>query len=335
MASLSPFPQVSNNYVSCHVLPGSRPSPTASVVSPVDASPLRLGGPTSAMPPLEQFIGKGQSKAQQSSRSFADTLKQTKGSRQADVPAYDYTVLQPSLVNDKPCLIISEGFHQRQVRSFSHALHGRIILRKGDRPHFAADLHVELQQLWKPDLSWEIIPLGKGYFTLKFSSAQDMALAFAKNTWKLRPGILHLQTWVPNFDPYKDSSTKAQVWIRVFNLPHEYWHPEVLSGIARHVGAPIVIDGLSAHASVGHFARILVEMDVSKAVPDFFDVKCGDRVFVLEFGYEDLPYYCHSCCVVGHATTSCRRSKEGMNDTEGQPAGKGTDPAPVQQHRSK
>ncbi|XP_057804242.1 uncharacterized protein LOC131019667 [Salvia miltiorrhiza] len=76
-------------------------------------------------------------------------------------------------------------------------------------------------------------------------------------------------------------------------------------------------------------------MDVSKAVPDFFDVKCGDRVFVLEFGYEDLPYYCHSCCVVGHATTSCRRYKEGMNDTEGQPAGKGTDPAPVQQHRSK
>ncbi|XP_057775323.1 uncharacterized protein LOC130994294 [Salvia miltiorrhiza] len=199
------------------------------------------------------------------------------------------------------------------VRSFQHALHGRLLLRKGNSPRFASDLYSELNSLWNPTCPWQIIPLGRGFSTLKFSASEDSANAFAKSSWRLSTGILHFQAWVPNFVPYKATSTLSQVWIRVFNLPHEYWHPEVLSSIARHIGTPIIIDVISANVAVGHFARILVEIDVFADVPDVLDVNCGEKVFAIEFGYENLPYFCQTCNVVGHDTNVCRRN---ISETE-------------------
>ncbi|XP_057774856.1 uncharacterized protein LOC130993836 [Salvia miltiorrhiza] len=247
--------------------------------------------------------------------SFVDKVK-GRVARPADVPAHDFSVLRPSLVDNKPCLIISQEFHQRQVWSFHHALHGRLLLRKGHSPRFANDLFSELNALWHPKCSWQIIPLGRGFFTLKFSSPEDSAITFARTTWRLSTRILHLQAWVPNFDPYKAASTLSQVWIRVFNLSHEYWHPEVLSGIARHIGKPIIIDGISANVVVGQFAHILVDMDVSADVSDVLDVKCVDIVFSIEFGYKNLTYLCRSCNIIGHATSTCRISNPEMNATK-------------------
>ncbi|XP_057802766.1 uncharacterized protein LOC131018045 [Salvia miltiorrhiza] len=264
--------------------------------------------------------------------SFADKLKARDGSpteqvsKPRDVPAHDFTILRPELVDLKRCLVLEPSFHQRQVRRFAHAVHGRLILRKGESPRFAADLWQELQQLWKPSAGWSIHPLGKGYFTFNFTTDEDRAAAFAKTTWRLRSGILHLQAWVPNFDPYKAHSTLVHVWIRIFNLPHEYWHPEVLSGVAREVGMPILIDGQSAQAHVGHFARILVELDVSADLPEALDIKCGDIDFTVKFGYENLPYYCFVCKVVGHISNECRRRKtttteEGFTEHQGRERG--------------
>ncbi|XP_057809021.1 uncharacterized protein LOC131023495 [Salvia miltiorrhiza] len=211
-------------------------------------------------------------------------------------------------MDDRLCLSIFSAFRQRQIKSFQHAIHGRVFLRKGDSPRFAADLFTELSILWKTSSPWQVIPLGKGYFTLKFLSPEDYALAFAKSAWRLRVGILFLQAWTPNFNPNKIVSSTAQVWVRIFNLPHKFWHPEVLSGIARHVGTPILVDGMSARASVGYFARVLVEMNVALDIPQFLDVKCDDDIYEIEFGYENLPYFCCLCSAIGHATDDCKLS---------------------------
>ncbi|XP_057803684.1 uncharacterized protein LOC131019014 [Salvia miltiorrhiza] len=246
--------------------------------------------------------------------SYASSLTQNI-MRSADVPAHNFTALKPSIVDDKPCPILSPQFHQRQTKKFEHALHGRLLLHKGDSPRFAHDLHKELGILWKTNDPWHIVPLGKGYFTMRFSSALDFAVANGKPSWRLLSGMLRLQAWVPLFDPYKATAILAQVWIRIFHLPYEFWHPEVISGIALHVGAPIKIDAQSANAFVGHFARVLIEMDITAEVPDYIDVKCGDRSFEVEFGYENLPYYCHSCHIIGHTTNDCRKSSSVENNS--------------------
>ncbi|XP_057792272.1 uncharacterized protein LOC131009081 [Salvia miltiorrhiza] len=209
------------------------------------------------------------------------------------------------MLADRPCLTLSSSFRQRQIKTFQFSLHGRMFLKKGEAPRFAADLFAELSAVWKPNSAWEVIPLGKGYFTLKFTSPEDFAVAFSKSAWRLRVGILFLQAWTPNFNPNKLESSTTQVWVRIFNLPHEFWHPEVLVGIAKHVGTPLLVDGLSARALVGYFARVLVEMNLALPIPDSIDVQCDEDIFEIEFKYEDLPSFCRLCSTLGHSTESC------------------------------
>ncbi|XP_057771048.1 uncharacterized protein LOC130990832 [Salvia miltiorrhiza] len=170
--------------------------------------------------------------------------------------------------------------------------------------------------LWKTSDAIRVVPLGKGFFSIIFVNESELATAKSRATWKLSKGIIRIREWVPDFDSYKESSALSQVWLRIYYLPHEYWHPEVIIGIARYVGLPIKLDGFAFAGHVGHFARVLVDMDVSKPIPETLTVDKGTRSFEVEFVYENLPHFCGYCKLAGHNIAQCRRKKQQDNNTE-------------------
>ncbi|XP_057808795.1 uncharacterized protein LOC131023267 [Salvia miltiorrhiza] len=136
---------------------------------------------------------------------------------------------------------------------------------------------------------------------------EDKAAAKAKLLWELSVGTIRLRDWVRYFDPYKESSSIAQVWVRIYYLPVEFWHPEVISGIGRWLGQPLKIDGTSMTEDVGHFVRMLVEIDLAQPLPETMNIDGGDYTFAVEFSYEYLPLFCTRCKITGHAVDKCRR----------------------------
>lgn len=58
------------------------------------------------------------------------------------------------------------------------------------------------------------------------------------------------------------------IWIHLIDLQHEYWQDQMLFEIASVVGTPSTLDGPTQNMIFGHYARILVDMDLSKC---FFD----------------------------------------------------------------
>lgn len=108
-----------------------------------------------------------------------------------------------------------------------------------------------------------MVSLGKGYYNFQFDAQGDRNRAWSRRTWNISPGVLRLQQWVPDFNPYKIKSTVAQVWIRIYELSLEYWHYPIIMGIAKAVGNPIKIDENSMSGRYGHYVRVLVEMDLS------------------------------------------------------------------------
>ncbi|XP_057789149.1 uncharacterized protein LOC131006012 [Salvia miltiorrhiza] len=155
--------------------------------------------------------------------------------------------------------------------------------------------------------------MGRGFYTLKFIDKEDKATAKRHVIWDLPAGSIRLRDWVRYFNPYKESSPLAQVWVRVYYLPVEFWHPEVLSGIGRWLGQPLKIDGMSIDDEVAHFARILVEIDLSQPLPEFMTIDGGEYFFNIEFSYEYIPLYCTICKITGHSPDKCRRGKTGKN----------------------
>lgn len=58
---------------------------------------------------------------------------------------------------------------------------------------------------------------------------------------------------------YRIRTSVAQLWIRIYELSLEYWHPSMIFGIARAVGKPLKIDDRSLCGIYGHYVRVQVE----------------------------------------------------------------------------
>ncbi|XP_057803432.1 uncharacterized protein LOC131018743 [Salvia miltiorrhiza] len=241
--------------------------------------------------------------------SYSNKVQQST-TKPADVLAQDYCSLHPFKKNDHLHFDIPDDLYNQQLKRFSLALHARIILQKGESPRFAEDIKKELQQRWGISAPWQIIPLGKGFFTLRFSGESDLAKAKSKAFWKLKTGILKIREWVPLFNPYKETAALSQVWLQIYYLPHELWHPDIISGLARSAGTPIKIDGSTFLGAVGHYARVLIEMDVTKDIVYNLTVNRGSASFEIEFVYENIPYFCGICRKVGHSADKCRKNSE-------------------------
>jgi len=62
---------------------------------------------------------------------------------------------------------------------------------------------------------------------------------------------------------YSQRLTHTQVWIRLLNLPLEYWLERTLLEIAGAIGTPLIIDAATQKRTFGHYARVLVDIDFS------------------------------------------------------------------------
>ena len=76
--------------------------------------------------------------------------------------------------------------------------------------------------------------------------------------------------------------------------------------IASTVGTPIDIDGLTRYLTFGHYARILVDIDLSKRAYDEVLVERDGFAFKVEVQYERRPLFCHHCYSIGHNVSTCR-----------------------------
>ena len=150
------------------------------------------------------------------------------------------------------------------------------------------------------------MPLGKGYYDFLFESADDFRKIWAAGTVNLKPGLLRFSQWTKDFKYQTQKQTHVTIWIRLMELPQEYWRERTLKEIASVVGTPIDIDGPTRNCTFGHYARILVDMDLSKRTYEEILVQREGFAFKVEVQYERLPLFCQHCYYIGHNVSSCR-----------------------------
>ncbi|KEH35128.1 DUF4283 domain protein [Medicago truncatula] len=136
--------------------------------------------------------------------------------------------------------------------------------------------------------AWSMTTLGRGYYEFFFSSQKDMCMTWAMGTINLKLGVLRLFEWEKDFNMHKQCNTHAQVWIRILELPQEYWMDRTLREIASDLGTPLLIDSATSKRIYGHYARILVDMDFSRQIFHEITVEREGYAFQVEVAYEWL-----------------------------------------------
>lgn len=75
---------------------------------------------------------------------------------------------------------------------------------------------------------------------------------------------LTVRQWQSNFHPKIASIDKVLIWIRIPNLPIEYYDKNFLLRLGSCIGRPIKVDEATLQVARGKYARIYVEVDLSQ-----------------------------------------------------------------------
>ena len=85
--------------------------------------------------------------------------------------------------------------------------------------------------------------------------------------------------WHKDFNPFTESFNKIPIWVCLPNLPIHLWLDSVLEAIGGALGDFQIVDSATSDILHSTFARILVEMDVSKGLLEIIYLKLPQGIW--------------------------------------------------------
>ncbi|KAL8465781.1 hypothetical protein ACS0TY_035037 [Phlomoides rotata] len=228
--------------------------------------------------------------------------KAVPGHKLEDISTESLQAMKPVRKGMYLTVTVDENLYKDGVSELWDTLVGRIIHVRGDKPLPHDALIKMLGDMWEIRTSWSLIPLGEGYYSIRFSCDEDRERIYARRSWQIKPGLLRLQCWVPDFNPFRVNTSVVQAWIRILELPLEYWNKHIIIALASAVGTVIKIDERTMNRTMGRFARVLVELDLKHDREETLMFEREGHCSFVSVQYERLLKFCKFCSVIGHAT---------------------------------
>ncbi|GLJ17938.1 hypothetical protein SUGI_0314620 [Cryptomeria japonica] len=118
---------------------------------------------------------------------------------------------------------------------------------------------------------------------------------------------LYIQKWYRNFNPLKMEPYEKPRWIRLNNLPMEYWSEEALEKIGRSMGTLMEIDAKIATRNVYLYARM--KLAAVRRIPQLIKLRSHDMEWLQAIEIEEEKYFCSICERRNHDSDKCRNNK--------------------------
>lgn len=146
-----------------------------------------------------------------------------------------------------------------------------------------------------------LIDLENNFFIVKFLLDEDMKYVLTGGPWQIAGQYVTTQRWKPGFDPKEEKITHMTAWVRINGLNVEFFRFDVLERIGNLIGNTVKVDSHTMSQSRGKFARICIELDISKPLTPFIEVE-GRTYGVV---YEGIHLICFECGCYGHGRDNC------------------------------
>ena len=197
--------------------------------------------------------------------------------------------------------LIAVKFSKDQKRRFRSPWSKALIVKVFGRSVGFSFLHSRLMSLWKPVGKIDCVGLGNEFVSVRFALKEDCEAVLRNGPWFIGGNFLSIRPWVPDFNPSEASIASVAVWVRLTELPIEYYNVEALQIIGNAIGRVLRIDTHTANESRGRFARLCIQVDIEK--PLITALLIGGRE--KHVSYEGIQRLCFSCGRIGHRRESC------------------------------
>ncbi|CAI9274210.1 unnamed protein product [Lactuca saligna] len=170
--------------------------------------------------------------------------------------------------------------------------------------------------MWRKYGLEEVMVNDEGIYFFRFSSEQGLLSVLEGGVWMIFDSALIIRRWTTGVSSVKDQHDKIPVWVKIYNVPLEYWNGTGLSHIAWEIGKPLDVDAHTAKLCQEHwgrpaFMRILIEMSAAKewlneVLIYSSDLTTGERILSkCKIEYAWNPSKCSHCKVYGHTDSKC------------------------------
>ncbi|CAI0624848.1 unnamed protein product [Linum tenue] len=140
-----------------------------------------------------------------------------------------------------------------------------------------------------------------GCYLVRFRSQKDFELASESGPWQVGDTYLTVHRWFKGFNPWKAKVTTAIVWVQLPDLPIEFFNVEAVTMIAELIGKPVRVDRATEMGARGNYARVSVEVDLTK--PLLSKYKVEGITYIIQ--YEGLDNICGECGMFGQLQSTC------------------------------
>ncbi|GLJ53489.1 hypothetical protein SUGI_1141170 [Cryptomeria japonica] len=109
---------------------------------------------------------------------------------------------------------------------------------------------------WGQDTMVKYIP--KGFLVVVFAQESERCQILNQENWFVNGNPIYLQPSSPKFNPIPLAVYDSPVWIRLYNLPIEYWDDVVLEKIGRSLGTLLEVDEQIIENNLYKYARLWI-----------------------------------------------------------------------------
>ncbi|XP_015953884.2 uncharacterized protein LOC107478264 [Arachis duranensis] len=155
--------------------------------------------------------------------------------------------------------------------------------------------------MWVKNGGLDLIDLVNEYFVARLYNEDDYWHVMEGGPWLLFNHYLTIQRWTSDFHLFGAEINKVDAWVQLPDLPIEYYEKRFLGKVGDQIGKTLKVALNTANQARGKFARLCVELDLSKLL----DAKYLVNGVTYHIEYEGLHMICFSCGMFGHISDGC------------------------------
>ncbi|KAI9108458.1 hypothetical protein K1719_020649 [Acacia pycnantha] len=168
----------------------------------------------------------------------------------------------------------------------------------------------KLKQIWERKGQIDIFDLENDFYLVNFQKMDDYMEALTGGPWVISDAYLSVARWKPEFSPKQERTASIVAWVRFPDLLAPLFDKKFLLNLGNSIGKAIRLDVHTAKRTRGRFARMCVELDLTKPLIPQFKVE-GQ---ILSVVYESLGHICNRCGRVGHTKEGCEVFHRKLNE---------------------
>ncbi|KAI9124767.1 hypothetical protein K1719_004094 [Acacia pycnantha] len=196
-----------------------------------------------------------------------------------------------------PRFVFEDKEKERLMKPFGRTL---VVKLLGRKPSYGFMVK-NIRQIWERKGHIDIFDLENDFYLVNFQHTDDYMEALTGGPWVINDAYLNVARWKPEFSPKKAQVESVVAWVRFPDLPAPLFDKKFLLNLGNVIGKAIKLDVHTAQRARGKFARMCVQLDLTKPLVPQFEVE-GQ---VLSIVYESLGLLCTKCWIFGHRRDGC------------------------------